>query len=346
MNKVITSITLPLICFLMSAQMFAQTCCAPGTTAPEVTTGFYTVSQIASNTNTPLPTLTITASADLPNVEYIVTKRNTVAVDGMGAPDTTGGGGDVVLGADVDGIFMPQNMTRYGITLVTGDTFDITAIGYNLPVLQNLADSLLNGENVNGQPCCNLFGLLSAMLGQPALAGFCDSLNNAGIYSAADINGMNEVLEIFDVFSDGSISIGNITSVLNIVNQNGAFIMPDCGGTGANNFLSYGVNRMAKYGYEIGNVIAVRTLSAVSSFMVFPNPAQTDQINVHFTTRKAVDLNISLIDAMGRTVYQAAANNVLGNINTTIPVHNLAAGVYLVELTDGHRYQTQKLMVQ
>ena len=346
MKKLLTLITSSLFLLISTNPMMAQTCCGANTTAPEITTGFYTVGKIDGNTNTPAPNLAVSASADLPTIEYIVTKRNTVAVDGTGAPDTTGGGGDVILGADADGIFMPNMMTRYGVTLVNGDTFDLTAVGYDLARIQQLADSLLNGKNANGNSCCDIFPILAAFIGEPAIAGFCDSMNNAGIFSSADINGMNEVLEIFDVFTTGTMSIGNIVSTLGIINTNGSYISTECGGTGAANFLSYGINRNAKYGYEAGNTIAVRELSDVSVFMLFPNPANTEAVNVYFTTKKTVDLTINVVDAMGRTVYQAAANGVLGDISTTIPVGNLASGMYVVELTDGYNNKTQKLIVQ
>lgn len=346
MKNTITLFIISLITLSFALTSTAQTCCQPGTTAPQVTTGFYTTSTIAGNTNTPAPTLAVNASADLPTVEYVITKRGTPAVFSNGMPDTTGGGGDVILGADADGIFMPQNMTRYGITLVSGDTFDLTAIGYSLPILHNLADSILNGTNGSGSPCCNLFVLLASFTGNPALAGFCDSLNNAGIYTSADIMGMNEVLEIFDVFADGSISMGNIVSTLNLINQNGNFISSECGGTGANNFVPYGVVRSAKYGYELGNFIAVQELSAVSSFMLFPNPVDADKVHLYYTTKEAVDLTINLVDATGRTVYQTTQNGILGNQSTTIPVGELPAGFYIVELSDGHNNQTQKLIVK
>ncbi|MGH1337967.1 MAG: T9SS type A sorting domain-containing protein [Aureispira sp.] len=346
MKKLITLAASSFFLLASTTQMTAQTCCSGSTVAPEVTSGFYTVGKVDGTSNTPAPVLSVTASMDLPTTEYIVTKRGTLAIDGMGAPDTTGGGGDVILGADADGIFMPNNMARYGVSLANGDTFDITAVGYDLAVIQELADSLLNGKNANGTACCELFVLMAAFINEPAIAGFCDSMNNAGIFSSADIAGMNEVLEIFDVFTEGSMSIGNITNTLALINQNGNFISPECGGTGAGDFLSYGIDRSAKYGYEAGNTIAVRELSDVSVFMLFPNPANTEAVNLYFTTKKTVDLTINLVDATGRTVYQAAANGVLGDISTTIPVSDLAPGLYIVELTDGYSNKTQKLIVR
>jgi len=336
--------TLFAACLMAATTAQAQTCCTPTTIAPEITTGFYTTNQIGGNTNTPAATLSISNSADLPTVEYIVTKRNSPALDNTGAPDTIGGGGDVIIGADVDGIFMPDNMGRYGISLNAGDTFDLTAIGYDLDVIKNLADSLLNGTSPSG-PCCGLFGVMALVLGEPAIAGFCDSLNGQGIYNSTDINGMNEVLTIFDVFSSGETSVGSVISTLNLINSNGGSISTDCGGTGANNFLSFGINKNATYGYDREGTIAVQKLSDVSLFMLYPNPANKGAVNIYFTTQKEVDLTINLFDGLGQRVHHQTLGNISGDFNTLIPVSNLAAGMYYVELTDGHSNQILKVIV-
>lgn len=331
--------------FLMTATTVnAQTCCTPNTVAPVIAPGFYTTSQIGGSTNTPAAVLGTSASGDLPTVEYIITKRNSPALDDAGVPDVTGGGGDVIIGADIDGSFMPDNMGRYGVTLNPGDTFDLTAIGYDLSVIQNLADSLLNGTSPSG-PCCGLFGVMSIVLGEPAIAGFCDSMNHAGIYNSTNINGMNEVLTIFDVFSSGQTSIGSFVNTLDLINSNGTFISPACGGTGANNFMSFGIDRNAKYGYDREGTIAVQKLSNVSLFMLFPNPARNGAVKIYFTTEKEVDLSINLFDALGQRVHHQTLGNVSGDVNTTIPVNNLAAGMYYVELTDGHSNQVLKVIV-
>lgn len=346
MKKIATLLTACLLLVLTysATAQSANKCCSGTTVAPELTPGFY-VPQIGATTNTPAPVLGTVGSSDLPNTEYIVTKRNAKALNDMGTPDTTGGGGDVILGADIDGIFMPT-LTRYGVVLNPGDTFDITAVGYSLPIIKKLADSLLNGTSPGSGPCCGLFGLMATVLNQPALAGFCDSVNAAGIYGAGDINGMNEVLAIFDVFSTGQTSISSVISTLQIINANGTFISTDCGGTGQNNFVPYGVNRSKKYGYDKEGTIAVQQLSDVSSFMMYPNPTKDGDVYVYFSTSKQIDLNINVYDAVGHKVHSQTLGSVSGNFNTQIPVTNFAAGMYYVELTDGYSNQTHKLMVK
>jgi len=203
----------------------------------------------------------------------------------------------------------------------------------------------LNGTSPGSGPCCGLFTVMAIVLNEPAIAGFCDSVNNAGIYNSTQINGMNEVLTVFDVFSKGQTSIGSLVSTLELINDNGTRISTDCGGTGANDFMSFGINRTAQYGYDREGTIAVQKLSDVSLFMLFPNPATDGAVNIYFTTKKEVDLNINLFDALGQRVHHQVLGNVSGDFNTTIPVSNLAAGMYYVELTDGYSNQVLKVIV-
>lgn len=344
MKKLATLFVATFFMALGTTSMAQSTCCSGTTTAPEVSTGFHGTA-IPLDANTPAPTLSTNASSDLPTIEYLVTKRNTPALDAQGQPDTTGGGGDVIIGADMDGIFQPNSMTRYGVTLQVGDTFDITAVGYDIAVIKTLADSLLNGYS-GATPCCGLFVLMAQFLNEPALAGFCDSVRAAGINGAADINGMNDVLTIFDGFSTGQTSVGSMIWTLQTINTNGGFISADCGGTGATNFVPYGVNGNQKYGYEVDQAVAVQKLSDVSLFMMYPNPTQGGDVQVYFTTSKNIDLSINVYDALGQRVYNQTLGNVSGDFTAQIPVSNLASGLYHVELTDGHSNQTTKLIVK
>lgn len=333
---------------LNHTQAQVNKCCSGTTVAPELTPGFYGT-QIHGDSMTPLPVLAVTASLDLPNTDYLVTKRNTPGMrdsSGVIVPDTTGGGGDVIIGADVNGVFTPNSMVRYGIVLHAGDTFDLTAIGYDLAIIQNLADSLLNAITPLSGPCCGLFAVMALALNEPTLAGFCDSVNNAGIYGAGDIYGMSELLTIFDVFAPGQLTVPSVISTLQIINSNGTFISSECGGIGANNFMPYGINKQKTYGYDKAGTVAVQKLSDVSLFMMYPNPSVAGDVYVYFTTSKEIDLNINVYDAIGQKVHHQTLGNVSGSFNTQIPTGNLAAGMYFVELTDGHSNQTHKLQVK
>ncbi len=333
-----------LVCLTQTA--YAQyTCCDASTVAPEITAGLHG-SLIDINGSTPAPTLSVSASSNLPNVEYLITKRGTPAMFNDGsAPDTTGGGGDVIIGGDADGILSPASLSRYGVTLADNDIFDLTAIGFDLQVMQNLTDSLLNGYALNGSsldPCCNLFFFMSIGLGQPSVAGFCDSVNNAGISTGADVVGIEQVLDIIDAFSTGEASVESMIYTMGIINTNGNSISVDCGGTGTQNFVAYGINNAAQYSYTVNDPLSVQKISAVSRFIVFPNPAQ-DQVQLNITTDIAVDMHVRLVNNLGQSVYSSSLGLIEGNFSKQLSFDNLASGLYTIVLSDG-RQQTASLL--
>lgn len=316
-------------------------CCLPTTVAPEVLPGIYGT-PIATNQNTVPPPLAVNASADLPNVEYLITKRGTSSLDQNNQPT----GQDVVLGADVDGIFMPMDPTRYGISLSVGDTFELTAIGYDLAQLQTLTDSLLNGKNLAGTPCCNLFILLAAALNEPSVANFCSNVNNAGIAGGNDVQDMTDVLTIFDAMSTtGQLSIESLIATIQLLNANGTVFQTDCGGAGANDFISFGINPTKRYGYEMDNALVVQALNPVTRFLMYPNPA-SDRVQLHVTTDQPVELTINVYDVLGQRVMSRNLGQVQGDYNTGLSVGHLAKGIYAVEITNGQERQTHKLTIQ
>lgn len=78
---------------------------------------------------------------------------------------------------------------------------------------------------------------------------------------------------------------------------------------------------------------------------VFPNPA-SDVLNVNFDLSEATDaLNVRLINTLGQTVY----SNVLGRIQTenlNINVSNLAAGAYMLHVSDGKAQYSSTIVIE
>lgn len=316
-------------------------CCLPTTVAPEVLPGIYGT-PVAVNQNTVAPPLGVNASPDLPNVEYLITKRGTSSLDQNNQPT----GQDIVIGADVDGIFMPMDPTRYGVSLAVGDTFELTAIGYDLAQLQTLTDSLLNGNNATGTPCCTLFNILATILNEPSIANFCASVNNAGISGGGDVQDMNDVLTIFDAMSTtGQISIESLIATIQLLNANGSAFSMDCGGAGSNNFLSFGINPNKRYGYEMDQALVVQALNPITRFLMYPNPT-SNHVQLHVTTDQTVELTVNIYDVLGQQVMSSDLGNIQGDYNTSLSVGHLTKGVYAVEITNGQDRQTYKLTVQ
>jgi hypothetical protein len=327
---------------LLSSGLFAQpqTDCT-GVTAPEVQNAFNSY-EIGATIWTPAPTLAVNA-VGLSNVEYLIVKVGTCALDSARvACDPTAGGGDVIIGADADGIFDPGTLSRYGVTISAGDTFGIIAVGYDLTQVKGLLNQILTGTiSSTGYPCCEIFNV------QATTAGFCDTLNNNGITSQNDINNLGNVLDVFDAFTDAQLSVNALVSYMSEVNnQAGLLAGAGCATTTAGGeIICYGMNPTAVYKYVASSRVAVNMTPSVAKVEMFPNPANTE-VTLQIATESASDITVNVYNAIGVKVSSDNLGVVNGNFTFTKSISGLASGMYLVELTNGKNSQTQKLIVR
>ena len=78
------------------------------------------------------------------------------------------------------------------------------------------------------------------------------------------------------------------------------------------------------------------------SYIISPNPAQ-DIINVKFGSCAPLQLEIQLFDVTGKLVLNGQHNTQLGSL--MIDATNLAPGVFWLQLTDGHNFSTQRIVI-
>jgi hypothetical protein len=326
---------------LMGSQLFAQaqTAC-DNVTAPEVQSGMNSY-DIGGTIWTPAPPVQ-TAAVNLPTTEYLIVKIGTCALDSARtACDTTNGGGDVIIGGDDDGIFNPGDVTRYGIDIQAGDTFAVVAVGYDLSQVRSLLNQILTGTTSIGAPCCSIFDL------QQETAGFCDTLNNLGIASQNDINGIEDVLTVFDAFANAQLSVNGLIYYMQQVNSYGALLdNSGCGTTTTSgDIVCFGINPNQEYMYRASNTVAITDLEAVSNFGMFPNPTNGDvTLSVDLST--PTDLTLNIYNAFGQKVSTQHLGTLEGAQNFTAQTSTFPAGMYMVELTDGQNSTTAKLIVR
>ena len=81
----------------------------------------------------------------------------------------------------------------------------------------------------------------------------------------------------------------------------------------------------------------------ISSFTIYPNPAQK-QVNIYFPQKNLYeDVTISLINAVGQNVKQVSISSSL----TTIPLTGLASGFYVYQIRSGRKnLKTGKLVIE
>lgn len=326
---------------MVSSQIFAQaqTAC-DSVAAPEVQSGMNSY-DIGGTIWTPAPPMQ-TAAAGLPTVEYLIVKIGTCALDSARtACDTTNGGGAVIIGGDDDGIFNPADVTRYGIDIQAGDTFAVVAVGYDLTQVRGLLNQILSGTTSIGAPCCSIFDL------QQETAGFCDTLNNLGITSQNDINGIEDVLTVFDAFASAQLSVNGLIYYMQQVNSYGSLLQSSgCGTTtSSGDIVCFGINPDQEYMYRASNTVAVEEFDQVASFGMFPNPTNGD-VNLSVELSTPTDLTLNIYNAFGQKVSVQHLGTVEGAQTFTAQTSTFAKGMYMVELTDGQNSTTAKLIVR
>jgi hypothetical protein len=326
---------------LIGSQLFAQaqTACN-NKTAPEVQSGFYSVSEIGATIWTPAPPMAVQA-VGLPNVEYLVVKKTCALDSARTACEQTAGGGWVILGSDADGIFDPATISRYGVSITAGDTFGVVAVGYDLTQVKGLLNRILTGTitgTTNG--CCALFEL------DATTRGFCDTLGTLGIDSQDDVNNLTDVLTVFDAFTDAQLSVPGLLEYMGLVNgYAGLLSNAGCGTTVDGVILCYGMNPNAIYWYKAANNVAVEQFSPVAELAMYPNPTSGD-VTLQLSTEKATDVSVNIYNALGVKVSSENLGLIEGTYTYNAATAGFAAGMYIVEITDGKNSQTQKLTVR
>ena len=90
---------------------------------------------------------------------------------------------------------------------------------------------------------------------------------------------------------------------------------------------------------------SVNDVQAVQNATMYPNPA-TKETTVAFDADKSTSVNVTVVDMMGRTVYNSGElNATTGRFFHTINTSVLAAGVYNVSIATGDAVSTQKLNI-
>jgi hypothetical protein len=88
--------------------------------------------------------------------------------------------------------------------------------------------------------------------------------------------------------------------------------------------------------------------AADDDFLLHPNPAELGSATASFTLEKAGPVSLRLLDQNGRLVRGVLTNQAqpAGPRQVPLPLQELAAGLYLVQLEAEGRVRVGKLLVQ
>jgi hypothetical protein len=85
---------------------------------------------------------------------------------------------------------------------------------------------------------------------------------------------------------------------------------------------------------------------AFQTSSIYPNPNAGNMIAVNFTDLTSNQVQVRVLDAMGREIFRSAYG-VEGSLNQIITFdQTLAAGLYMVEMTDGTNIVSERMIVK
>ncbi|MBX0290239.1 T9SS type A sorting domain-containing protein [Hymenobacter sp. HSC-4F20] len=110
----------------------------------------------------------------------------------------------------------------------------------------------------------------------------------------------------------------------------------------------YAVYTSRKITVPAGTVLATKAQRAAAALQLvaLPNPAG-NSAQLRYTLPQATTVQVTITNLLGATVQTLpAARQAAGAQEVALPLHNLASGVYIVQLTTGQQQQSVRLVVQ
>ncbi|WP_418638271.1 choice-of-anchor J domain-containing protein [Winogradskyella sp.] len=93
----------------------------------------------------------------------------------------------------------------------------------------------------------------------------------------------------------------------------------------------------------VAQALSIEKVSGIDSIKLYPNPA-TDKLNIAFQNGNG-NYNITVTDMLGRTVINNNYEGLFGTQNIELPVPQLNAGHYIMNINDGNASYSSKFVV-
>lgn len=85
------------------------------------------------------------------------------------------------------------------------------------------------------------------------------------------------------------------------------------------------------------SVLSSRDFNSIENLKMYPNPAKN---NLFIETALNSDINVSVVDMLGKEVVNAKV------VNNTVNISNLTSGIYIVKITEEGKTSTKKLIIE
>jgi hypothetical protein len=106
----------------------------------------------------------------------------------------------------------------------------------------------------------------------------------------------------------------------------------------------YRLKQVDKDGQLSYSKVVTVNISSTGLWQVYPNPAH-GSTTLHIN-KNLGKVQLTLTDALGKKVYQQQIASTTAGQQVTVPVQNLAKGIYLLQVSTGKDTQTEKIVVQ
>ena len=96
-------------------------------------------------------------------------------------------------------------------------------------------------------------------------------------------------------------------------------------------------------------MINVKSVSGIKEnnqtlFAIYPNPTgDANQIILQFSEAQKQQIDVELLDILGNQMYRSSLS--VGDQSTTIPVHNLCSGMYMIRVRMNNEVYIEKVIV-
>ncbi len=110
-----------------------------------------------------------------------------------------------------------------------------------------------------------------------------------------------------------------------------------------NNFFIDDIN--IYQGDENNDPLSVGENTLINNFSVFPNPAN-NEANIKFSVENNQSAKVELVNMVGQSVKSTIVNAQTGQNLVVMPINELQAGIYMVQVTVNGSQQVQRLVIQ
>jgi hypothetical protein len=166
----------------------------------------------------------------------------------------------------------------------------------------------------------------------------CGDATSAGLVSTFTTTGSSPYLQLGVLPTGASIGAWSVKIRPNFSYGAGTYGTPltiQVSGTAAGGMIEEEVTQMDEKSFEVATTSSI-----------YPNPSNGSMVVVNYTDLIGNQVQVRVLDAMGREVFRSAYS-VEGSLSQILTFdQTLAAGMYMVEMTDGSHVVSERMIVK